>query len=95
MMGRSKYYKALVIPSSTARIQEMHITIGHIIVELLKMELELTKTIKTTWHDFHTIIFDFDGVFTNNLVYVGEDMKEFVHVIEDGLRIKMLKITKK
>ena len=32
--------KALVIPSSsTARIQEMHITIGHIIVELLEMEL--------------------------------------------------------
>lgn len=32
--------KTLVIPSSsTARIQEMHITIGHIIVELLEMEL--------------------------------------------------------
>ena len=53
----------------------------------------MTKTIETTtWHDFHTIIFDFDGVFTNNLVYVGEDMKEFVSCNRsDGLGIKMLK----
>ncbi len=53
----------------------------------------MTKTIEATrWQDFHTIIFDFDGVFTNNLVYVGEDMKEFVSCNRsDGLGIKMLK----
>ena len=53
----------------------------------------MTKKIETIpWHDFNSIIFDFDGVFTNNSVYVGEDMKEFVVCNRsDGLGIKMLK----
>ena len=44
------------------------------------------------WKNFHTIIFDFDGVFTNNKVLVSEDGIE--HVMcdrSDGLGIDILR----
>ena len=30
------------------------------------------------WQEFHTLIFDFDGVFTDNKVYIDETGKEIV-----------------
>jgi len=45
------------------------------------------------WKQIKLIIFDFDGVFTNNKVYVDEDGKELVCCDRsDGLGIDMLKI---
>ena len=50
---------------------------------------------KTRWpalSDIHTIAFDFDGVFTDNKVYVGHDGAEFVRCDRaDGLGIGILK----
>lgn len=40
----------------------------------------------------HTIIFDFDGVFTNNKVMVGQDEREYVHCDRsDGLALDFLR----
>ena len=38
---------------------------------------------KINWQCFHTIIFDFDGVFTNNKVYLDESVKSQLDVIEE------------
>ncbi len=44
------------------------------------------------WEDIHTIIFDFDGVFTDNRVLVSQDGKEAVNCSrEDSLGIDILK----
>jgi YrbI family 3-deoxy-D-manno-octulosonate 8-phosphate phosphatase len=45
-----------------------------------------------TWKKFHTLVFDFDGVFTNNKVYVGESGTESVRCDRaDGLGIELLR----
>ena len=44
------------------------------------------------WNEFHTIVFDFDGVFTNNKVYLNEQGEESIRCDRsDGLGIDMLK----
>ena len=44
------------------------------------------KSLVPYWKNFHTIIFDFDGVFTNNKVYLDEDGKESIRCDRgDGL----------
>ena len=44
------------------------------------------------WEDFHTLIFDFDGVFTNNKVYIDETGKEIVRCDRsDGLAFDILR----
>ena len=44
------------------------------------------------WNNFHTLIFDFDGIFTNNKVYLDETGKESIMCDRaDGLAIDMLK----
>lgn len=44
------------------------------------------------WQTIHTIIFDFDGVFTNNLVYVDETGRETVACNRgDGLAFDILR----
>ena len=37
------------------------------------------------WSDIHTIVFDFDGVFTSNKVWVNQDGVEAVRVTRRGL----------
>jgi len=56
----------------------------------------LTDLSKINLHKIHTIIFDFDGVFTDNRVWVNENGSEMVCCSrEDGLGISMLKNYKK
>lgn len=44
------------------------------------------------WRDVHTIVFDFDGVFTDNNVYLNADGQEFVQCSRsDGLAIDLLR----
>ncbi len=44
------------------------------------------------WKKFHTIIFDFDGVFTNNKVYVDQTGKETIRCDRaDGLAFDILR----
>lgn len=44
------------------------------------------------WHEIHTLIFDFDGVFTDNKVIIDELGKESVVCSrEDGLGIDLIK----
>ena len=52
----------------------------------------LKSNFELKWKDFHTLIFDFDGVFTNNKVYVDEIGKEFVKCDRsDGLAFDILR----
>ena len=45
-----------------------------------------------TWHSIHTIVFDFDGVFTDNKVWVNQDGTESVVCDRgDGLAFDMLR----
>ena len=49
-------------------------------------------TNKINWNRFHTIVFDFDGVFTDNCVYVDDTGRESVKCSrEDSLGINILK----
>lgn len=42
--------------------------------------------------DLHTIVFDFDGVFTDNAVYVSDEGREFVRCSRsDGLGLDLLR----
>lgn len=51
---------------------------------------------KMYWENVHTIIFDFDGVFTDNLVFVDENGVESVSCDRsDGLALEMLHRFKK
>ena len=44
------------------------------------------------WRDLHTIIFDFDGIFTNNYVYLDQNGKESVRCDRgDGLGFDILR----
>ena len=44
------------------------------------------------WHELHTLIFDFDGVFTDNKVYVDENGKETIRCDRsDGLAFDILR----
>jgi len=55
-----------------------------------------TKSKLPNWKVIHTIIFDFDGIFTNNKVWVNKDGTEFVCCDRgDGLGIDILKIFSK
>ena len=48
------------------------------------------------WKEIHTIIFDFDGVFTNNKVFINEKGEESVVCNRsDGLAIELLNNLKK
>ena len=45
-----------------------------------------------SWDKFHTLIFDFDGVFTNNKVYLDENGKEIIRCDRsDGLAFDILR----
>jgi 3-deoxy-D-manno-octulosonate 8-phosphate phosphatase (KDO 8-P phosphatase) len=47
---------------------------------------------KNLLDDFHTVVFDFDGVFTDNLVYVDENAIESVRVSRaDGYALDLLR----
>jgi YrbI family 3-deoxy-D-manno-octulosonate 8-phosphate phosphatase len=62
----------------------------------LKESLSLIDLIKIDLHKIHTIIFDFDGVFTDNKVWIDQNGLEMICCSrEDGLGIKMLKNYKK
>ena len=55
------------------------------------MNLESNKLIMPNWINIHTIIFDFDGIFTNNKVYVRDDGRETILCSRgDGLGINLL-----
>ena len=44
------------------------------------------------WRNLHTLIFDFDGIFTNNKVYLDEDGKESIMCDRaDGLAFDILR----
>ena len=48
------------------------------------------------WYSIHTIVFDFDGVFTNNKVFLDQDGKESVRCDRsDGLGFDILRSFKK
>lgn len=52
----------------------------------------MPKTSIPDWKLIHTIVFDFDGVFTDNKVWVNEDGKESVRCDRsDGLAFDMLR----
>ena len=52
----------------------------------------MKKDINLSWEKIHTIIFDFDGVFTDNKVYISENGKESVKCDRgDGLAFDMLR----
>lgn len=56
------------------------------------MNLDLNKDKLPLWKKFHTIVFDFDGVFTNNHVYVDCNKNEFVNCNRsDGYGLDILK----
>ncbi len=47
---------------------------------------------KTFWNNIHTIVFDFDGIFTNNKVYVDQNGVESVRCDRsDGLGLDLLR----
>ena len=50
----------------------------------------MKEDINLSWKNIHTIIFDFDGVFTDNKVYISENGKESVRCDRgDGLAFDM------
>ena len=52
----------------------------------------IKKDIFPKWEEIHTIIFDFDGVFTNNKVYINEVGEESIRCDRaDGLAFDHLK----
>ena len=52
----------------------------------------MTKKEIPNYQNIHTIVFDFDGIFTNNKVYVDQDGKETVRCDRsDGLGFELLK----
>ena len=54
--------------------------------------MDLNKKKFPSWKDISTIIFDFDGVFTDNKVFVDQNGTEFVRCDRsDGLGIDLLK----
>jgi len=59
----------------------------------------LTKRQNILWpqlHDIHTIVFDFDGVFTDNKVYLNQDGAEWVCCDRaDGLGMDFLRYARK
>ena len=60
------------------------------------MNLDTDKNSLPLYSSIHTIIFDFDGVFTNNKVYVSQEGIETVMCDRsDGLGIDMLRAFKR
>lgn len=56
----------------------------------------IKKDIFPKWEEIHTIIFDFDGVFTNNKVYINEVGEESIRCDRaDGLAFDILRKFKK
>ena len=56
----------------------------------------IKKNIFPKWQELHTIIFDFDGVFTNNKVYLNEEGEESIRCDRaDGLAFDILRKFKK
>ena len=52
----------------------------------------MKEDINLSWENIHTIIFDFDGVFTDNKVYISENGTESVKCDRgDGLALDMLR----
>lgn len=52
----------------------------------------MRETVILDWQSIHTIVFDFDGVFTDNRVWVDQDGKESVRCDRgDGLAFDMLR----
>ena len=56
----------------------------------------IKKVTLPNWQKFHTMILDFDGVFTNNKVFVDQEGKESIRCDRsDGLALDMLRSFKK
>ena len=56
----------------------------------------IKKVTLPNWQKFHTMILDFDGVFTNNKVFVDQEGKESIRCDRsDGLAFDMLRSFKK
>ena len=52
----------------------------------------IIKKKDTNWTKYHTLVFDFDGVFTNNKVYVNEKgIESIICDRGDGLGLNILK----
>ena len=52
----------------------------------------MTKVIIPYWKEIHTIVFDFDGIFTDNKVWTTQDGKELVRCDRaDGLAFDLLR----
>ena len=52
----------------------------------------MPETAIPDWQSIHTIVFDFDGVFTDNKVWVDQDGKESVRCDRgDGLAFEVLR----
>ena len=52
----------------------------------------MPETVIPDWQSIHTIVFDFDGVFTDNKVWVDQDGRESVRCDRgDGLALDMLR----
>ena len=56
------------------------------------MSLALLNRDLSCWFDFHTLVFDFDGIFTNNKVYLNQRGEESIRCDRgDGLGLDMLR----
>lgn len=52
----------------------------------------MTETLFPLWKSIHTIVFDFDGIFTDNKVWIDQNGKESVRCDRaDGLALDMLR----
>ena len=52
----------------------------------------MPEPILPNWRSIHTIVFDFDGVFTNNMVWIDQNGKESVRCDRgDGLAFDLLR----
>ena len=61
-------------------------------MNLLKINLDFNKQKFPCWKDIRVIIFDFDGIFTDNKVFVDQNGTEFVCCNRaDGLGIDLLR----
>ena len=88
--------EVFLVPSNvTGRIQECHITAGHALMEYIEDGL-IKEKIYTPYimdiEEIDALVFDFDGVLTNNKVYVNQDGLESVCCSRaDGLAFDALK----
>jgi len=60
--------------------------------EITSSDIKITSSLEEQIHAIRLVAFDFDGVFTDNMVYVSEDGSEMVRCFRgDGLGLDKLK----